>query len=113
MDLKDSSIKSESGTLMNMESGEAANVHLSDESNGLDKVEVDTVPNDNFPKDAVDEWPTPKKIHVYYFVKFRSYEDPQLKNKIDQADKDLQKKNQARSQLFDQIKLKKVWIGVL
>lgn len=98
---------------MNMESGEAANVHLSEESNGLDKVKVDTVPNDNFPKDAVDEWPTPKKIHVCYFVKFRSYEDPQLKNKIDQADKDLQKKNQARSQLFDQIKSKKVCKGII
>ena len=27
------------------------------------------------PKDVKDEWPTPKEIHTFYYVKFRSYED--------------------------------------
>ncbi|XP_042520179.1 proton pump-interactor 1 [Macadamia integrifolia] len=61
----------------------------------------------NFPKDAVDEWPAPKQIHYFYFVKYRSYEDPKLKAKIEQADKEVQKKSQTRFQIFEALKAKK------
>lgn len=62
----------------------------------------------DFPKDAVDEWPAPKQIHSFYFVKYRSYDDPKLKFKLDQADKEIQKKNQARFQILEGLKAKRV-----
>ncbi|PKA64474.1 Proton pump-interactor 1 [Apostasia shenzhenica] len=60
------------------------------------------------PKDAVDEWPEPKKDHTFYFVKYRSYEDPKLKAKLDQADKELQRNTQARTKLIEALKAKRV-----
>ncbi|KAG8472372.1 hypothetical protein CXB51_035309 [Gossypium anomalum] len=58
----------------------------------------------NFPSDAVVEWPAPKQIHSFYFVRYRPYDDPKIKAKIDQADKEVQKWNKARFQLTDEIK---------
>ncbi|XP_043689865.1 proton pump-interactor 1-like [Telopea speciosissima] len=72
------------------------------------KGEVDSALDDkNFPKDAVDEWPAPKQIHYFYFVKYRAYDDPKLKAKLDQADKEVQKKSQARFQIIEALKAKK------
>lgn len=79
-------------------------------SHGIDvsvKEEAAPVKDTNLPKDAVDEWPAPKQIHSFYFVKFRPYDDPKLKVKIDQADKELQRKSQARFQIIEAIKAKK------
>ena len=64
--------------------------------------------SDNFPKDVVDEWPAPKQIHSFYFVKYRSYDDPKIKAKLDQADKEIQKRNQARFQITEGLRAKKV-----
>lgn len=64
--------------------------------------------SDNFPKDVVDEWPAPKQIHSFYFIKYRSYDDPKIKAKIDQADKEIQRRNQARYQITEALKAKKV-----
>lgn len=75
--------------------------------NGMPK-DADPAVDSNFPKDAVDEWPAPKQIHYFYFVRFRLYEDPKLKAKIEQADKEIQKKNQARFQLTEVLKAKRV-----
>jgi hypothetical protein len=61
------------------------------------------------PKDAEEDWPEARKTHSFFFVKIRLLEDPKLKMKIDQAEKDFQKKIQARSQIFEAIKAKKVW----
>ncbi|KAF7822704.1 proton pump-interactor 1-like [Senna tora] len=58
-------------------------------------------------KDAVEDWPAPKQIHSFYFVRFRPYEDPNMKSKIDQLDKDLSKKNQARFQLTEALRAKR------
>ena len=33
-----------------------------------DKGEENNASDANFPKDVVDEWPAPKKIHSFYFV---------------------------------------------
>ncbi|KAG9448113.1 hypothetical protein H6P81_014241 [Aristolochia fimbriata] len=76
-------------------------------SNGPNKIESSPIPDGGFPKDAVDEWPAPKQIHSFYFVRFRNFEDPKLRAKIELADKDLQKKNQARSQLAEALRAKK------
>lgn len=62
----------------------------------------------NFPKDAVDEWPAPKQIHSFYFVRYRTYDDPKIKAKIDLADKEIQRKNQARFQITEVLKAKRV-----
>ncbi len=69
--------------------------------------EANTNPEANFPKDAVDEWPEPKQIHYFYFIKYRSYDDQKLKAKLDQADKDLQRLNQARSQITEKLRAKR------
>ncbi|XP_068639676.1 proton pump-interactor 1-like [Aristolochia californica] len=76
-------------------------------TNGPNNVESNPIPDGGFPKDAVDEWPAPKQIHSFYFVRFRNFEDPSLRTKIEQADKELQKKNQARSQLTEALRAKK------
>lgn len=80
-----------------------------DDSHGLngESKEGDHVANANFPKDAADEWPTPKQIHSFYFVKYRSYEDPKLKAKIEQVDKEIQKKNQARFRITEALRAKR------
>lgn len=62
----------------------------------------------NFPKDAVDEWPEEKKFHYVYFVKYRSVEDQNLKSKLDQADKELTKLNQARNPITEKLRAQRV-----
>ncbi|XP_056167660.1 proton pump-interactor 1-like [Syzygium oleosum] len=61
----------------------------------------------NFPKDAVDEWPAPKRIHTFYIVKYRSYEDPSIKVKIEQADKEIQRRNLAKFQITETLREKR------
>lgn len=70
--------------------------------------EGDPAVDSKFPKDATDEWPAPKQIHYFYFVKFRTYEDPKLKSKFEQTKKEIENKNTARSQLMDMLKAKRV-----
>ncbi|XP_072980914.1 proton pump-interactor BIP131-like [Typha angustifolia] len=91
------------------DSKESVNLVLVDSINeaNVETKEVDHTGNANFPTDVVDEWPAPKQIHTFYFVKSRSYEDPKLKAKIDQADKEIQKKNQARYQITEALKAKR------
>ncbi|KAK6934252.1 hypothetical protein RJ641_034407, partial [Dillenia turbinata] len=71
------------------------------------KKEGNNISDANFPKDAVDEWPAPKQIHSFYFIRYRPFDDPKLKAKLDQADKDIQKKNQARFQITESLKAKR------
>ncbi|KAL6846297.1 hypothetical protein ACP4OV_023745 [Aristida adscensionis] len=59
------------------------------------------------PKDAKEEWPEPKQTYTFYFVKVRSLEDPKLRAKLEQADKEFQKKIQARSKLIEAVRAKK------
>ncbi|PPR97533.1 hypothetical protein GOBAR_AA23137 [Gossypium barbadense] len=63
--------------------------------------------NDNFPTDAVDEWPAAKQVHSFYFVRYRLYEDPKIKAKIDEADKELQKWSKTRFKITDELKAKR------
>ncbi|KAK5776503.1 hypothetical protein PVK06_044462 [Gossypium arboreum] len=49
----------------------------------------------HFPKDVVNEWPAPKQIHSFHFIRYRFYEDPAIKAKLDQADKEIRKWNKA------------------
>lgn len=67
----------------------------------------EAVANSVFPENAVDEWPEQKKVHAFYFVRVRPFEDPKLKTRIEYAEKELQKKNQAFFQLTDAIKAKR------
>lgn len=59
-------------------------------------------------KDAVEDWPAPKQILSFYFVRFRPYDDPNIKSKFDQLDKEISKKNQTRFQLTEAIRAKRV-----
>ncbi|XP_073109021.1 proton pump-interactor BIP131 [Elaeis guineensis] len=100
---------SKTETNLGQEAGEPIKSGLGDNSHGTkeETKEADHVTNANFPKDAVDEWPAPQQFHTFYFVKFRSYEDPKLKAKIEQTDKDIQKKNQTRFQITEALKAKR------
>ncbi|GMJ05250.1 proton pump interactor 1 [Hibiscus trionum] len=60
--------------------------------------------NANVPTGAVDEWPATKQIHSFYFARYRLYDDPEMKAKIDQADKELQKWNRTRFKITDELK---------
>ncbi|KAM6584701.1 hypothetical protein CsatB_011703 [Cannabis sativa] len=71
------------------------------------KEDVNGVSNANFPQDAVEEWPAPKQIHSFYFIRHRSYDDPKIRVKIDQAAIDIEKKNQARLRIMEQLKAKR------
>lgn len=71
------------------------------------KGEGNDVSDSNAPKDAVEEWPAPKQIHSFYFVRCRPYDDPSIKSKIDQLDKEISKKNQARFQITEALKAKR------
>ncbi|XP_027354487.1 proton pump-interactor 1-like isoform X2 [Abrus precatorius] len=59
------------------------------------------------PKDAVEEWPAPKQIHSFYFVRFRPYDDPNIKAKLNKLDKEISQKNQVRIKLTESIRAKR------
>ncbi|XP_073126701.1 proton pump-interactor 1 isoform X1 [Henckelia pumila] len=107
----------ESNSSLNMENGNEASsavengkVNINFGSHGVEepiKGEAPKVFESNVPKDAVDEWPEPKQVHSFYFVRYRAFEDQNLKNKLDLADKELQKKNQERLKLIEKLKAKR------
>ncbi|KAL8510232.1 hypothetical protein ACS0TY_017154 [Phlomoides rotata] len=107
MEVVESNIALEAGSEVNMSADKVSikfGSHGSEEpANG----ELNKVSDNNLPKDAVDEWPEPSQIHSFYIVKYRAYEDRNLKAKLDLAEKELQKKNQARSQIFEKLKTKR------
>ncbi|KAL8167310.1 hypothetical protein V2J09_008809 [Rumex salicifolius] len=77
-------------------------------THGIDesrKLEVDNA--SDLPKNAVDEWPAEPQIHSFYLVRYRPYDDPNLKAKIDLADKEIGKKNQQRFQVLEGLKAKR------
>ncbi|XVE50241.1 hypothetical protein DITRI_Ditri01bG0146400 [Diplodiscus trichospermus] len=74
-----------------------------------DKGEENNASDASFLKDAAENWPAPKQIHYFYFVRYRPYDDPKIKAKIDQADKEMQKWNKARFQLTDELKAKRIY----
>ncbi|XP_074365684.1 proton pump-interactor 1-like isoform X2 [Apium graveolens] len=90
--------------ILNQESGITFGSHGTEETG---KKEVNNLPENSIPKDAVDEWPAPKQIHTFYMVKYRLYDDQETKSQLDYADRELKKLNQARYQLNDKIRAKK------
>lgn len=72
----------------------------SNEMSGKAK-EADNFVSSNIPKDAVDEWPAPKKIHTFYFARVRLYEDPKLKEQIEKAEKRLETLSKDRAEIID------------
>lgn len=69
--------------------------------------EIEHATHSAAPKDAVDEWPADKQTHSFYFIRYRSYEDPKLKAKMEQADKEVQRKTQARVQITEALREKR------
>nr|GLL47086.1 proton pump-interactor 1-like [Ipomoea trifida] len=100
---------SENGGLK--ENGNVPNEPIKFGSHGTEepvKEDVKKAPAINLPKDAVvEDWPAPQQIHSFYLVKYRTFEDQKLKAKLEQAEKELQKKNQARSQMIDNLRAKR------
>ncbi|CAM8992202.1 unnamed protein product [Rhodiola kirilowii] len=58
-------------------------------------------------KDAVDEWPAPRQVHSFYFIRYRPYDDIKLKAKKELIEKEVEKKTQARFQITEKIRAKK------
>ncbi|EPS70850.1 hypothetical protein M569_03909, partial [Genlisea aurea] len=107
----------ESNVAAVLEPGSEAGLSLDNEhvkikfgSHGTDQLlkgEVNEVPESNLPTNATDEWPQPKQIHSFYIVRYRTFEDQNLKVKMESAEKELQKKNQARLEIVEKIKAKR------
>ena len=102
----DKSVK-ENGNL-EQDSGVSESIKFGTHGDDPAKAEGNGVSDSNVPKDAVEEWPAPKQIYSFYFVRFRSYDDPNIKSKIDQLDREINKKNQARFQITEALKAKRV-----
>ncbi|KAG6512668.1 hypothetical protein ZIOFF_030797 [Zingiber officinale] len=88
------------------------------QGNGLDELvrlnvangevkEGDQSTNANLPKDAVEEWPAEKKVYNFYVARYRTFEDPKLKARIDHADKEVTKCTQTRVQIIEALKAKR------
>ncbi|KAK4420368.1 Proton pump-interactor 1 [Sesamum alatum] len=91
-------------------SSEAGKVNIKFGSHGVEepaKAHLNKLSESNIPKDAVDEWPEPAQVHSFYIVRYRAFEDRELKAKLDAAEKELQKKNQARSQIVEKLRGKR------
>ncbi|KAL2327643.1 hypothetical protein Fmac_021070 [Flemingia macrophylla] len=79
-------------------------------SNGYESARAEgnvIVSDNNIPKEAAEEWPAPKQILSFYFVRFRPYDDPNIKAKLDKLDKEISQKNQARIQVTDALRAKR------
>lgn len=63
------------------------------------------------PKDAVNEWPAPRQVHSFYFIRYRLFDDIKLKAKKELIEKEVEKKSQARFQITEKIRAKKVSYG--
>ncbi|KAL7583746.1 hypothetical protein Lser_V15G45338 [Lactuca serriola] len=90
---------------VSVENGKKENGNVAE--NESDSVRVEKTPEISFPNNAVDEWPEAKKFHSVYFVKYRTVEDQNLKAKLDQADKELRKLNQARDPITEKLRAKR------
>jgi hypothetical protein len=60
------------------------------------------------PKDASDEWGTPKQIHTFYLPKVRMMEDPKVKTKLDQLHKTMNNNKAQKGNLLSQLADKRV-----
>ncbi|KAI4333660.1 hypothetical protein L6164_018440 [Bauhinia variegata] len=89
------------------DSGVAETIKFGSHGDEPAKGEGNGVSDSNVPKDAIEEWPAPKQIFSFYFVRYRPYEDPNIKSKIDLLDKEINKKNQARFQITEALKAKR------
>lgn len=80
-----------------------------DASNGVKgkAKEENLVGNANFPKDSVGERPAPEKIHRFYFVKYRFYDEPKIEEQIKKANQDFEKKSKERSDIIGTLKKKR------
>lgn len=99
-------------SLHEKQNGKLENESIKFGSHGDDPSQVEESNVSNFPKEAVEEWPEPKKIHTFYFVRHRLYNDPKIKAKIDQTDKELERRNHVLFQLNDEMRAKKVNLRV-
>ncbi|KAK8331551.1 hypothetical protein V6Z12_A10G081500 [Gossypium hirsutum] len=82
-------------------------IEVDSHSEEPDKEEENGAFDPHFPKDVVNEWPAPKQIYSFHFIRYRFYEDPAIKAKLDQVDKEIRKWNKARFKLTDELKAKR------
>lgn len=103
-------LEKENGKL-EQDSGAGETIKFGSHGDESAKGEANDVSDSNSPTNAAEEWPAPKQIHSFYFVRCRPYDDPSIKTKIDLLDKEISKKNQARFQITEALKAKRVSCG--
>jgi len=74
---------------------------------GFAEGDANDVADSNTPKNAAEELPAPMRIYPFYFVRWRPYDDPSIKAKIDQLNKEINKKNEARFQITEALNAKR------
>lgn len=99
-------LEKENGKL-EQDSGAGETIKFGSHGDESAKGEANDVSDSNSPTNAAEEWPAPKQIHSFYFVRCRPYDDPSIKTKIDLLDKEISKKNQARFQITEALKAKR------
>lgn len=104
---KSTSREKENGKL-DQDSGVAEPIKFGSHGDESAKADGNGVSDSSVPSDAVEEWPAPKQIHSFYFVRCRPYDDPNIKSKVDKLDKEINQKNQARIKLTDALRAKRV-----
>lgn len=82
-------------------------MHEKENGNAVVEGEAADVADSKFPKDAVDEWPAQRQIHSFYFVRWRPFEDPKLKPKLQQLDQEIEKCNNARTRISKELNAKR------
>ncbi|XP_061368330.1 proton pump-interactor 1-like [Gastrolobium bilobum] len=103
----DKSVSSEIGKLEQAQ-GDGEAIKFGSHGDETAKAEGNGVSDSNVPKNAVEEWTAPEQTHSFYFVRFRPYDDSNIKSEIDKLDKEINQKNTERFQLADALKAKRV-----
>ncbi|CAN1845482.1 Proton pump-interactor 1 [Linum perenne] len=92
---------------LDKESGPDEAIKFGSHEKAVENGDKTDVANPNLPRNAIEEWPAPKQIHTFYFIRCRPYEDPKTKAKIDQIDKEITKRNEALTRVNDRTRAKR------
>ncbi|XP_061370189.1 proton pump-interactor 1-like isoform X1 [Gastrolobium bilobum] len=102
----DKSVSTEIGKLEQAQ-GDGEAIKFGSHGDESAKAEGNGVSDSNVPKNVVEEWPAPQQTHSFYFARFRSYEDPNIKSKVDKLDKEINQKNKERIQVIEALRAKR------
>lgn len=62
----------------------------------------------DFLRDALIEWPAEQEVRTFYLVKWRLCDDPEIREKIEVADREVFRRNQDRLRITESLRVKRV-----